>query len=125
MDTMDSTATLVRGRSTVQSCPAAPSFQALSGELGRDRDSANTVETPKASPETCKIRGAARDILDVAAGAEQLAITLKWAGKGLSDAWEHDIDPPRAQLVALRTLQRAHADLGTLIADLEGLGVGP
>ena len=70
------------------------------------------------APEIC----AARDILDIATGTEHLALTLKWAGKGLADAWEHDIDPPRARLVALRTLRRAHADLATLIADLEGLG---
>lgn len=116
---------LVRERSSVRSRPAAPIFQSVSNDFGRDKHRECTPETPEAPTETCKIRGAgaARDILDIASGATQLAITLKWAGKGLSDAWEHDIDPPRARLVALRTLQRAHEDLGALIADLDGLVV--
>ena len=118
MDRLNSASTLVRGRSSVRSRPAAPISQALSLAFGRDKDSAAPAEHPAARLEPCKIRGAspARDVLDVAAGAEHLALTLKWAGKGLSDAWEHDIDAPRARLVALRTLQRAHVDLGTLIA---------
>lgn len=123
MDTTLSASSLVRGRPGVRNPAAAPTFQALSREIGRDRHSANTAEAPPALPDPCKIRGGTpvRDILDVAAGAAQLAVTLKWAGKGLADAWEHDIDPPRARVVALRTLQRAQADLVLLIADLEGL----
>jgi hypothetical protein len=118
---------LVRGRSSVRSRPAAPFFQRLSNGFGRDKHLECTSETPAAPADPCKIRGAspARDILDIAAGAEQLALTLKWAGKGLSDAWEHDIDPPRARVVALRTLQRAQADLTMLIADLDGLEIEP
>ena len=122
---------LVRGRSTVQSCPAAPAFQGLSGEIGRDSVPLCPSATPECAADACNIGAApggtvyiaARDILDIAAGATQLAITLKWAGKGLADAWEHDIDPPRARLVALRTLQRAQADLVALIAELDGLEV--
>lgn len=61
----------------------------------------------------------ARDILDFGTAAQEIAITLRFAGKGLSDAWEHDIDTPRAQLIALKTLRLAHEDLGSLIAELD------
>lgn len=60
-----------------------------------------------------------QDLLDIASGAQEIAITLRWAGRGLADAWEREEELERSRRVALGTLRQAQADLAALIGELQ------
>lgn len=75
MDTVDPTSSLVRGRPSVRSRPAAPIFQALSGALGHHKVSESAAAPPLDTGEPCKIRGASADQLSAVRGIA-VAVTL-------------------------------------------------
>ena len=91
---LDYSTPLVRERSTVQSCPAAPIFQRLNNGFGRDKHPECTAETPVAPLETCKIRGAPATEAAILRGSTKLAlVTLQTAQRCLTNsAKQHLVD---------------------------------
>lgn len=62
-----------------------------------------------------------RDLLDIATLIGEVEITLKFCVRGLTQAWERDIDQPGAKRVALATLRRVSLDIDQLVTELQEL----
>ena len=60
----------------------------------------------------------ARDLLDIAGEIGEIALTLKWVGRGLGNAYLEAADDATSRRTAWATLQQASADLALLIAEL-------